>query len=161
MSSSGINRLSAEGDYHAGMSLSEIARKYGVAIGTVKNWSSAGGWKDKKIAGYTNVIETVFDRVTDTAERNVTAGLNFSAYIFEAALEGVKREDRRNPKALKEWCEVAVAASRIYTSMMPSVPNDVGDRMLSELIELRAKMNGTSKNKTNGGDAGTDTSSEE
>lgn len=48
----------AKADYLAGMKYKDIAKKYGVALSTVKSWKTRNKWQRKKKSMHTKVKST-------------------------------------------------------------------------------------------------------
>lgn len=133
-------------DYARGMSLKYIASKYNVKKNIVVGWHRRNNWKEKREDYLKKYSETIFVKFTKNAEdataRNLEVCKIMAQICYEMMAETYKKKGFLN--RVEELTKIFKLAQLSYSAppvVMPSLPGDIGEKILQELKNLKMSIN--------------------
>lgn len=139
-------------DFLAGMTIKDIAKKYGVKKTTVVGWYSKGKWKEKRDELQQEYERTIFSKYKKQIEDAVDKSLEISragSHICLIALKDIlaacnekKDKPREIIKELKEVADTAYKFAGIINRVMPNASEELSEKIHQELKEINDKIKG-------------------
>lgn len=128
-------------DYARGMSITDISQKYNIPWNTVKNWHRRG-WSKLRKNYKSKHRQTIFEKFASQLEDVTDINLDTAGYMAKICNKAIaeiwaKGDYISNLDTLSKVFKLAQIAATIPNLVMPSLPNDLAEKILSELEELK------------------------
>jgi len=146
-----VRLLYALQDFLNGLTLSEIAEKYGVRIGTVQQWYAREKWKEKRDAAIAEAQKTIYVKfrksIAETTENLLEIskiGSKLALLRFQKSQELVEEADDEQRiellsneyETIKKWGALAKDFAAIQRGIMPQASEELSKEMHEELKRI-------------------------
>ena len=133
-----------------GQTLDNIAGALGVNENTVRTWHNRYDWPNERQVYEKEVKKTIFGKLTKKAEESAERYLEVSRILGQICVEVLQKRYRqglekfeKQAKEIKEWAIIANYGVKIANEAMPTLSEEVAERILIEL----EKVSGSDKDK--------------